>query len=243
MGRPIRYANADNLLANCTIKDDCFLWPRSSTPMPMLSPASPLTKQFGTSSVVRILFSICRYVPAGPRLVRRCSHRFCVNPYHYSEAKEFRARRAKLTDPHGLLPEQEGSRHLIAPPDEVLYSMRPSDPAHLKILMDSAVLAGFDAKGIINKRSYAPVPKPEPRYADPKKPVLVVRGKAKPASSPGGGSLDDIEESLGKTRDSRDFPPTQDQRDLDNIFSLIHQRDRLIEAGVAKSPGAEQPGN
>jgi len=200
-------------------------------------------KQFGTVSVIRILFSICRYVPAGPRLVRRCSNKFCVNPYHYAESHDYLARRAKLTDPHGLLPEQEGSRHLIAPPDEALYSMRPLDPVHVKVLMDSAVLAGFDAKGIVNKRSYAPFPKPEPRYADPKKPVLVVRGKAKPASGPGGGSLDDIEESLGKTRDPRDFPPTQDQRDLDSIFSLIQHRDRLLEAGVAKSPGAEQPGN
>ena len=243
MGRPIRYANADNLLANCTIKDECFLWPKSSAPMPMLSPASPLVKQFGTVSVIRILFSICRYVPAGPRLVRRCSNKFCVNPYHYAESHDYLARRAKLTDPHGLLPEQEGSRHLIAPPDEALYSMRPLDPVHVKVLMDSAVLAGFDAKGIVNKRSYAPFPKPEPRYADPKKPVLVVRGKAKPASGSGGGSLDDIEESLGKTRDPRDFPPTQDQRDLDSIFSLIQHRDRLLEAGVAKSPGAEQSGN
>jgi len=240
MGRPIRYANADNLLSNCTIKDECFLWPKSSTPMPMLSPYSPMAKQFGTTSVMRILFTICRYVPAGPRLVRWCSNSSCVNPYHHAESLEFRNRRAKLPDPNGLLPEQEGSRHLIAPPDEDLYAMRPIDPAHIKILMDSAVMAGFDAKGIVNKRSYAPIPKPEPRYADPKKAVLVVQSKAKPASSPTGGALDDIEEDLGKTRRKDDPPASQDGRDLESIFSLIRQRDRLLEAGVAKSPGAEQ---
>lgn len=236
-GRPVRYANADSLLSNCTIKDECFIWPKSSTPMPMLSPYSPMAKQFGTTSVMRILFTICRYIPAGPRLVRWCSNPFCVNPYHHAESHEIRGKRARLTNPNGLLPEQEGSRHLLAPPDEVLYDLRPIDPVHVKVLMDSAVMAGFDAKGIVNKRSYAPIPKPQPLYADPQKPVLVVKSKVKPASDPDSGSLDDIEETLGRTRRRNEPPPTPDQVDLDSIFGLIRQREKLLEAGVVKKPG------
>ena len=102
MVRPLKYANADDLLSNCEIKDECFVWPKSTTPMPMLSPHSPMAKEFGTTSVMRILFTICRYIPSGPRLVRWCNNPFCVNPYHHAEAKVWRAERAKLDNPNGL---------------------------------------------------------------------------------------------------------------------------------------------
>lgn len=175
MPRPIKYANADDLLDNCTIKDDCYLWPSSSTPMPMLSPNSPLAQKFGTTSVMRILFTVCRFVPAGPRLVHRCANKFCVNPFHFSESKAVRAKRLELPNPNGLLPDQEEHRHLIAPPDEELLEMRPKNPTHIKMLLDSAVLAGYDAQGMADKRSYKMPPKAQPRFADPDVPVLVIK--------------------------------------------------------------------
>lgn len=175
MPRPIKYANADDLLDNCTIKDDCYLWPSSSTPMPMLSPNSPLAQKFGTTSVMRILFAICRFVPAGPRLIHRCTNKFCVNPFHFSESKAVRAKRLELPNPNGLLPEQEDRRHLIAPPDEELIALRPKNPTHIKMLLDAAVLAGYDAKGMADKRSYKVPPKAQPRFADPDVPVLVIK--------------------------------------------------------------------
>lgn len=174
MPRPLKYANADDLLDNCTVKDDCYLWPESSTPMPMLSPNSPLAMRFGTTSVMRILFTICRFVPAGPRLVHRCTNRFCVNPFHFSESKAVRAKRLQLENPNGLLPEQEEHRHLIAPPDEELLALRPKNQTHIKMLLDAAVLAGYDAQGMADKRSYKVPPKAQPRFADPDVPVLVM---------------------------------------------------------------------
>lgn len=183
MPRPLKYANADNLLDNCTIKDDCYLWPQSSTPMPMLSPNSPLAKRFGTTSVMRILFSICRFVPHGPRLVHRCANPFCVNPFHFSESKAVRAKRLQLPNPNGLLPEQEAHRHLIAPPDEELLELRPKNPMHIKMLLDSAVLAGYNAQGMSATRSYKVPEAAMPRYADPDTPVLVITPRAAPVVS------------------------------------------------------------
>lgn len=211
MVRPIKYVTADDLLSNCEIKDECFLWPKSTTPMPMLSPNSPMAREFGTTSVMRILFTICRYIPAGPRLVRWCANSFCVNPYHHAEAKAWRAARAQLENPNGLLPEQKGRRHLIAPPDELLEKLRPQDPEFVRILMDSAVMSGFDAKGIVDKRSYAPPPRPEPRYAEPDKPVLVVKRRSEERDS------SDEEESVPL------------DAELENIFSAIEKRDALTK--------------
>lgn len=210
MPRPIKYVTADDLLSNCTIKDECFLWPKSTTPMPMLSPASPMAKEFGTTSVMRILFTICRYIPAGPRLVRWCNNPFCVNPYHHAEAKPWRAARAQLDNPNGLLPEQEGRRHLIAPPDELLEKLRPKDPEFIRVLMDSAAMAGFDAKGVTEKRSYAPPPRPKPRYAQPDKPVLVIKRKtpAEPVEKESSTPLD---------------------AELEGIFDAIEKRDSVMK--------------
>ena len=224
MPRPLKYANADDLLSNCTIKDECFLWPRSSTPMPMLSPHAPMAKEFGTTSVMRILFIICRYIPAGPRLVRWCNNPFCVNPYHHSESKFWQARRAHLENPHGLLPEQEGRRHLIAPSDELLERLRPVKPEHVRVLIDSAAMAGFDAKGIVDKRSYAPPPKPKVRYAEPDKPVLVLKRREAEEPVP-------EEPELKFELHEGDIPNPPD-RELDSIFDLIEKRNAAIRTTV-----------
>ena len=73
------------------------------------------------------------------------------------------------------VPEQEDRRHLIAPPDEELIALRPKNPTHIKMLLDAAVLAGYDAKGMADKRSYKVPPKAQPRFADPDVPVLVIK--------------------------------------------------------------------
>ena len=225
MGRRLRYACADDLLSNCTLKDDCFIWPPGTLNTPVLSPTSPMSKEFGTVSIVRILFTICRYVPASPKLVRHCVNPFCVNPYHHAESKKWMEKRLKLKDPNGLLPAQESRRHLIAPPDDVLYTLRPTNPAHLKVLMDSAALAGFDAKGIIEKRSFA-VPVRPRVYAEPDKPVLVLKRKVTETV------LAQAETALEtpKRAKQEDIPP--DEQDLETIFGLIERREQLIREGL-----------
>lgn len=223
MSRPIKYATADDLLSNCTIKDECFVWPRSSTPMPMLSPHAPMAREFGTTSVMRILFTICRYIPAGPRLVRWCNNPFCVNPYHHTESKFWRAQRAHLSDPNGLLPEQEQRRHLIAPPDDLLVRMRPIKPEHIRILIDSAAMAGFDAKGVVDKRSYAPPPKPKVRYAEPDQPVLVIKRKEEPVLE----ESEPDEPEFKFEMHSGDMPEDSG-KELDSIFDLIEKRNAAL---------------
>ena len=248
MPRPIKYANADDLLDNCTIKDDCYLWPSSSTPMPMLSPNSPLAQKFGTTSVMRILFAICRFVPAGPRLVHRCANKFCVNPFHFSESKAVRAKRLELPNPNGLLPDQEEHRHLIAPPDEELLALRPKNPTHIKMLLDAAVLAGYDAKGMADKRSYKMPPKAQPRFADPDVPVLVI--KPRPVLERAGLADDELDwdEPAGKPEptalevapapaadpeadaDAMDTVGAEDNPQ-DDIFDLIRRRREAMLRG------------
>ena len=223
MSRPIKYVTADDLLSNCTIKDECFVWPRSSTPMPMLSPHAPMAREFGTTSVMRILFTICRYIPAGPRLVRWCNNPFCVNPYHHTESKFWRAQRAHLSDPNGLLPEQEQRRHLIAPPDDLLVRMRPIKPEHIRILIDSAAMAGFDAKGVVDKRSYAPPPKPKVRYAEPDQPVLVIKRKEEPVLE----ESEPDEPEFKFEMHSGDMPDNSG-KELDSIFDLIEKRNAAM---------------
>lgn len=219
MGRPLKYVTADDLLDNCELKDECFLWPKSSTPMPVLSPNAPMAKEFGTTSVMRILFTICRYIPAGPRLVRWCNSPFCVNPYHHAESKVYRAQRARLENPNGLLPEQIGRRHLIAPPDELLEKLRPTNPHHIRVLMDSAALAGFDAKGIHDRRSYRVAQAAAPRYAEPDKPVLVLKKKPTP-----------LEQEEAKHY----ADPPQEEID-DDIFSLLERRDAFLRTQAQES--------
>lgn len=70
MGRSAKYKTADDLLDNTVVRNDCLVWPDSACLMPSLGPASPMAKTFGTTSVIRILFTIVRYPPGGRRLVR-----------------------------------------------------------------------------------------------------------------------------------------------------------------------------
>lgn len=175
-----KYNNADDLLDNCEIRDDCYLWPESSCPMPMMSPKSPLALRFTSTSIVRILFTICRFPPAGPRLISMCNSKWCVNPYHHTESKRIRQKRFATGRPNDVLPEQESSRHLIAPPDEELMAMRPKKPVHIKTLLDSAVVAGYDAEGITNKRVLLTPKRKDIPTATEDKPILRIKLREEP---------------------------------------------------------------
>ena len=117
MSRPLKYRNADGLLNNCTIKHGCFIWPDADMKAPVISPASPLAKMLGTNSVARMLFILCRHIPAGTRLVKRCDTKFCVNPYHHTEPTSIMRQRMTLRDngqdPFALLPSQMSTEHLM----------------------------------------------------------------------------------------------------------------------------------
>lgn len=207
MPRPQKYLNADNLLDNCEVKNLCYVWPKSSCSLPMLSPHSPLTYKFNTNAVLRILFTICRFPPAGPRLMNMCGTKWCVNPYHHCESKMYRVKRFASGFPNDLLPEQESTRHLIAPPDDELIEMRPKDPRHIKILMDSASLAGYDTDGILKTKGFAiPKNKRDLPMASENKPVLKIklRDEPKPViqeSKDEGPSWDEIEFGLDQMID------------------------------------------
>lgn len=184
MGRKVKYQTADDLLDNTTVRNDCLVWPESSCLMPSLGPASPMAVRFGTTSVIRVLFTICRYPPAGPRLVGLCSTRFCVNPYHYAEAKRFRKQRKDMLDPHGLLPCQETRRHLVAPPDDYIALIYPRKPEHVRFLAETAARAGLDGKGLraSDRRTYNGFPMGHPAtvnmvYADPAKPIFKLKSR------------------------------------------------------------------
>ena len=184
MTKPAKYKNADDLLDNCEVKNLCYVWPKSSCAVPMLSHYSPLAGKFNTTAVVRILFTICRFPPAGPRLINMCGTKWCVNPYHQSESKAYRVKRFASGQPNDLLPEQEGSRHLIAPPDEELIEMRPKNPHHIKLLMDSASLAGYDTDGILKYKGFAiPKPKAVP-VASEDKPIFKLKLRDEPKPEP-----------------------------------------------------------
>jgi hypothetical protein len=241
MSRPIKYHNADDLLSNCAVQNDCFVWPQSSTPMPMLGPASPISVKFGTTSVMRILFTICRFVPAGKRLVHWCNNPFCVNPFHFSESRAWRAKRMRLDNPNGLLPEQDATRDAVAPSDEVLASLRPRNPHFIKILFDSAVVAGYDLSGMNNKRSYAVPQKAQPVFAQPDVPVLVFTNTRllRKGSYPDVAeiSFDDIEAALDKTISTAKPAPKLAEPEVQHvdsedtsIFAAIRRRDEWLRA-------------
>lgn len=215
MPRVPKYRTADDLLANCTIKNDCFIWPAVGTTVPVLANLSPIAMQFHTTSIARILFTICRHPPARGRLIHVCNEPFCVNPYHHIEAKTIRKKRVKYGGHNNaLLPEQEVSRDKIAPPEEVLLELRPRNPVFTGILANSAATAGTDGSGILNRRAqYTHLP--PPRYAD--KPIFKL------------------------TRGVRPPPPEKtpeqieaDKRELEEIFSGAYL-DRLIEAKRART--------
>ena len=247
-GRPQKYKTADDLFHNCARRDDCYIWPDKVTmTMPMLAPASPLSKLFGTTSVARILFTICRFPPASTRIVRWCNTRFCVNPYHHTEAGEFVKQRRASELPTALLPSQLESRHLVAPPDDVLETLKPADPVILRHLAETAARAGFDCKGIPDHRhTNAFKPKhminAETLYADPTVPVLVMRSMTptRPAEpSTEEFSFDDIEAKLdnlvAKTPVQKSKTPEVPQLDTDDsIFAAIKRRDDWLRAQRAR---------
>lgn len=177
MTRRLFYRNADNLFDRCTVHNDCYVWPESSCSVPSLGPDSPLAAKFKTTSVVRILFILCKYIPEGRRLVRKCPTYFCVNPFHYTESRRHMAKRAKLPDPNGLTLEQMIAREKIAPSETELDEMRPRDPIHVKRLMNSAVVAGYDGEGMLEKdKRYKPPKKKAVKTAVDGVPVLIVKG-------------------------------------------------------------------
>ena len=195
MSRKLKYRNADDLLNNCTLVNGCFIWPDVNLKSPLISPTSPLSRMLLTNSVPRILFTLCRHIPASTRLVKRCTSKFCVNPYHYSEAGDVVRQRKAMGErglnPSGLLPRQESVEHLLLalPAGVTLNTLKPHDPELIGALMLSASIAGFDGKGIpksLTKTYDVPT-------ASPDKPVLVIRKReeAKPAVKP-----DDKEESI-----------------------------------------------
>ena len=216
MGRSAKYKTADDLLDNTVVRNDCLLWPESSCMMPSLGPASPMAKTFGTTSVIRILFTIVRYPPGGPRLVGLCSSKFCVNPYHYVEAKRFLRQRKAMLDPHGLLPSQEFNRHLIAPPDDYLAALYPKKPQHVRFLAETAARAGLDGKGLrpADKKVH-PTTFPNAVYADPAKPLFKIKLKTPVPTSP--------EESISSTHSDPTNSPAlvEEDRSPDSFASPL----------------------
>jgi hypothetical protein len=184
MSRKIKYRNADDLLSNCTITNGCFIWPLSDMQAPLISPTNPLARMLHTNSVTRILFILCRHIPASTRLVKRCTSKFCVNPYHHTESNEVMRQRKAMSErglnPFDLLPRQESVEHMMfsLPAGVTLNTLKPHNPELLGQLSMSASIAGFDGKGIpksLTKTYDTPT-------AMPDKPVLVIRKReeAKP---------------------------------------------------------------
>ena len=155
-----------------------------SPPTALISPNNPLAKMLNTNSVARILFTLCRFVPASSRLVKRCTTPFCVNPFHHTESRAVLQQRKvqmhKGRDPNALLPSQESRLHLILnlPKGVTLASLAPKDPEILGVLMLSASISGFDGKGI-HKSMLRDFDVPQ---ADSRKPVLTIR--ARPVEKP-----------------------------------------------------------
>jgi hypothetical protein len=153
MSRPVRYRDADTLLENCSIRGHCFVWPNTSNNLaPILTANSPLAKQFATTSVARILFTIIKFPPASKRITRWCTTEFCVNPWHHRESKPFVEKRRRQVLPYDDLPEQDSHRHLIAPDEATLTAMKPKNPIFTDLLARSAGEAGIDCMGLKSRR-------------------------------------------------------------------------------------------
>jgi hypothetical protein len=181
MSRPVKYRDADTLLANCTTRGYCFVWPNTSNSLaPILTANSPLAKQFATTSIARILFTIIKFPPASSRITRWCTTEFCVNPWHHREAKPFMEKRRRQVLPFDDLPEQDSHRHLIAPDEATLHALKPKNPVFTDLLAQSAGEAGYDCMGLKNRRfvglSHIHHKGEEvPRTEENSKPVLVMR--------------------------------------------------------------------
>jgi hypothetical protein len=123
---------------------------------------------------------------------------------------------------HDELPEQTSHRHLIAPPDEELERLKPTDPIICNVLMRSAATAGHDARTMPNRRflgfptkNYENMPLlPEgPNTAKEGVPVLIVKKKVEEAPI-------------------IQAPKTEyDDMDTDQFFAAI---DAKLEASVMK---------
>jgi len=227
MTRPTKYRDADSIFANCTIKGDCILWPQSNNKVPLFTVSSPIAQQFATTSIARVVFTICRFVPASPRLTRWCTSDFCINPYHHAESRPYQEKRKKLFNIQDELPEQTSHRHLIAPSDEELDRMKPTDPIICNVLMRSAASAGHDARSLPNRRFLGfPVKGHEgmpllPETENTAKegvPVLVIKKKpvTEPTVTAPKGEYDDM--------DTDDFFAA-----LEGKLAKVIEKDRLIE--------------
>lgn len=167
----------------------CLVWPPSERKAavggwevaPVLAPASPLAKAMLTNSVTRILFITCRHIPASRRLVKWCNTQSCVNPYHHSENRDTVVRRLNISIREGkaggfftgLLPEQERVVSSLPSPESV-EAARPVELDVLKLLQESAMLSGVDARGLPPAlRQHKELP--TERMPD-FKPVLMMRG-------------------------------------------------------------------
>jgi hypothetical protein len=154
MTRKLKFANADDMIDNCNVIDGCFIWKHKHgnlTDNPCLSPASPLSLAMQTNSVARILFIACRFLPASGRLIKWCTTKGCVNPYHHSESRKVVNYRMQIGGRDGtgfytdLLPEQEVHRHLFPSP-EIIQQVAPTRPATTRLLIISSTQAGFDCQ-------------------------------------------------------------------------------------------------
>ena len=149
MSRTPKFRTCDDLINNCEIKDNCFVWPHNeySQTSPVISPYSPMTKAMLTNSVVRILFTAIRHIPVHGRMVKWCKTSHCVNPYHFSEHRSVLAKRTKAGLVSDLLPEQDKFRETF-PTDEAIASIKPRDPDIMDILLKQASINPFDAKNL-----------------------------------------------------------------------------------------------
>jgi len=205
MARPTKYNNADDIIANTVQVNDCLVWRGQGGTCPVMSPASVMSRMFMTTSIARIMFTICRYIPASKKLIRCCDNAYCINPFHFVESGKIRRTRYRLSrpltnitkkgylkirvvpiaTPTSLLPDQEKTRHLIAPTDAQIKALRPQDPELLHMLANAAAQAGFDGEGILDKNNrYVPkkrLRRPMEPTAD--KPVLTVK-LARPVPDP-----------------------------------------------------------
>jgi hypothetical protein len=227
MTRPTKYRDADSIFANCTIKGDCILWPQSNNKVPLFTVSSPIAQQFATTSIARVVFTICRFVPASPRLTRWCTSDFCINPYHHAESRPYQEKRKKLFNIQDELPEQTSHRHLIAPSDEELDRMKPTDPIICNVLMRSAASAGHDARSLPNRRFLGfpikghegmPLLPETENTAKEGVPVLVIKKKpvVEPTIQAPKGEFDDM--------DTDDFFDA-----LEGKLTKMVEKDRLIE--------------
>ena len=214
MSRTPKFRTCDDLINNCEIRDNCFVWPHTeySQTSPVISPYSPMTKLMLTNSVVRILFTAIRHIPVHGRMVKWCKTSHCVNPYHFSEHRYVLAKRTKAGLVSDLLPEQDQFRETF-PTDEAIALVKPRDPEIMEILLRQASVNPFDAKNLpADLRAQKIVP--DSSKAHTYKPLLQMRG---------------VTDRILSKRD--EAPPTDDDvDDLFNgsIFKAIEERKRRL---------------